>query len=196
MIGQTTISVSAAEGRDAKIETVSAWTARLQTEWFEQKRVGQESERAERERAEQSRSQGTSTSESGGRDAGRISSSGKGDAEHVLLGQLASFGELDELTRKNHETLEEVQRLFGKLAAGTFATGGTELTDVHKLRELNRLLAMAKTIEEIAVGAVSAIALGRRHEGLETLEFRITEYVIDNRPVKVHPPFLRAKHLT
>ncbi|CAM9961319.1 unnamed protein product, partial [Ectocarpus fasciculatus] len=96
------------------------------------------------------------SSESGGTAPtadGPMSSSGggdtEGDTEHAFRVQVASFPELEELTRENRGQLENVKRLLGKPVADTVRPG-TELTDGEKLRELDRLVAMAKTLGEMA----------------------------------------------
>ncbi|CAM9872428.1 unnamed protein product, partial [Ectocarpus sp. 4 AP-2014] len=110
-----------------------------------------EQERANQKLAEQSRAEEHARSERGGTNVApdeRNSSSGKGDAEHVVRVQVASFAELDSLTRENHETLEEVKRLIRK--PPNSCPRGTESTDTDKLRELDRLVAMAKALDEVA----------------------------------------------
>ncbi|CAM9500905.1 unnamed protein product, partial [Ectocarpus fasciculatus] len=79
----------------------------------------------------------------------RNSSSEGGDAEHLFRAQVASFAELDEITRGNHETLKEVKRLLESTASGGGPTGA-ELTRTDKLQELDRLVAMAKDLGEVA----------------------------------------------
>ncbi|CAM9763764.1 unnamed protein product [Ectocarpus sp. 13 AM-2016] len=130
-------------------ESLRAWKTRLQSRLAEQKRA--EQERAKQQRAEQSRAEEHARLERGGTNAapdGRSSSSGNRDAEHVFRVQVASFAELDSLTRENHETLEEVKRLIRKPANS--CPRGTESTDTDKLRELDRLVAMAKALDEMA----------------------------------------------
>lgn len=65
--------------------------------------------------------------------------------------QVASFADLDELTRENREALEEVKRLIGQPAAADTLCSGTDL--IYKLGELDRLIAMAKTLGEMTVSA-------------------------------------------
>ncbi|CAM9229427.1 unnamed protein product [Pylaiella littoralis] len=105
-------------------ESLSAWRSRLQAELVEKKP-------AEQERTEQSRAE-----------------------EHARLQpmfrvQVASFAELDELTRENLETLQEIKQLLEKPAAG-IVPSGTELTDADKLQELDKLVTMAKTLGDVA----------------------------------------------
>lgn len=136
-----TYSPLAITGGPGKNESLSAWRSRLQAELFEQKR-------AEQERTQQSRAEEHARLEPGGTKAapaGRISSS-------MFRVQVASFAELDELTRENHETLQEIKELLEKPAAG-IVPSGTELTDADKLQELDKLVAMAKTLGDVAVSA-------------------------------------------
>lgn len=84
--------------------------------------------------------------------AGRLTSSARGHAEQLLEVQVASFAELDELTRENHATLEEVKILLREPAGGNFLPDDV-LTDAEKLQELDRLVAMAKALGEVAVSA-------------------------------------------
>ncbi|CAM9995974.1 unnamed protein product [Ectocarpus sp. 12 AP-2014] len=79
----------------------------------------------------------------------RNSSSGGGDAENLFRAQVASFAELDEITRDNHKTLKEVKRLLESTANGSGPTGA-DLTHTDKLQELDRLVAMAKDLGEVA----------------------------------------------
>lgn len=72
--------------------------------------------------------------------------------EPMFRVQVASFAELDELTRENHETLQEIKQLLEKPAA-EIVPSGTELTDADKLQELDKLVAMAKTLGDVAVSA-------------------------------------------
>lgn len=142
-------------GGPGEYEPVSAWRKRRQKKSVEQKR-------AERERSEPSRAHDHPRSEQEGGDpapAGHISFSGAADADQVLREQLASFGELRELCRESHQSLEEVKQLLGKHSAGE-PSPGDELTNETKLRELDRLLAMAKSLEEMAVRATLAVSLG------------------------------------
>lgn len=71
----------------------------------------------------------------------------------LLQMQVVTFKELRELSKENHETLEGIRRLLGT-SASVKLVPGTELTDASKLRELDRLLAMAKALDEIAVSAL------------------------------------------
>lgn len=109
--------------------------------------------RGEHERAEQSQVQEYARLEPRGTHtapAGIISSSRGRDSQQLLRELVASFAELDKLTRENHEFLQEMKRLVGKPGAGTFPSA-TTLTDADKLQELNRLLAMAKALGDVAV---------------------------------------------
>ena len=65
---------------------------------------------------------------------------------------LASFAELNAIVRENHETLEKMKRLIGEPAASSFPSG-TELTETDRMREINKLVIMAKTLGEVAVSA-------------------------------------------
>lgn len=127
-------------------ESLSQWTARLRKQSAEQ-------ERSKQKIVEQNRVQEHASLES--RDTiptpeGRVSSPGGGDTEHEFRVQAASFPEVEELTRDNRGKLEDVKRLLGKPAVDTVRLG-TELTDREKLRELDRLVAMAKTLGEMTV---------------------------------------------
>ena len=82
----------------------------------------------------------------------RASSTEERNAESSFRAQLASFAELDELTRTNRENLEGVKQLFRKPNADRFLPG-IDLPDADKLRELDRLLALAKALGEVAVRA-------------------------------------------
>lgn len=82
--------------------------------------------------------------------AGRPSSSEGGNAEDAFRVQVASFAELDGLTRENHKALEEVKHLLEKSAAGSFPPG-TGLPDADKLLELDRMVCSAKALGEVAV---------------------------------------------
>ncbi|CAM9962669.1 unnamed protein product [Ectocarpus sp. 4 AP-2014] len=79
----------------------------------------------------------------------RNSSSDGEDAENLFQAQVASFAELDEITRNNHKTLKEVKRLLESTATGSGPTGA-DLTRTDKLQELDRLVAMAKDLGEVA----------------------------------------------
>ena len=74
------------------------------------------------------------------------------DSERSLRVQVASFGELENLTRENPEALERLVHLVGKPNAGGFSLG-TEFENEEKLRELDRLVAMAKVLDEMTVSA-------------------------------------------
>lgn len=82
----------------------------------------------------------------------RASSTEERNTESSFGAQLASFAELDELTRTNRENLEGVKQLFRKPNADRFLPGA-DLPDADKLRELDRLLALAKALGEVAVRA-------------------------------------------
>ncbi|CAM9295990.1 unnamed protein product [Ectocarpus sp. 6 AP-2014] len=79
----------------------------------------------------------------------RNSSSDGGDAENLFRAQVASFAELDDITRDNHKTLKEVKRLLESTATGSGPTGA-DLTRTDKLQELDRLVAMAKDLGDVA----------------------------------------------
>lgn len=85
---------------------------------------------------------------------GRVSSSGGGDTEHEFRVHVASFPAVEELTRENRGKFLDVKLLLGKPAADAVRLG-TELTDREKLRELDRLVAMAKTLGEMTVSELS-----------------------------------------
>lgn len=76
----------------------------------------------------------------------------EGDAERSLQAQVASFTELEKLTRENREALEGIRRLVGKPAAGG-SSPRTDFTNEDKMRELDRLVAMAKALGEMTVSA-------------------------------------------
>ena len=75
----------------------------------------------------------------------------EGDAERSLQAQVASFTDLEKLTRENREALEGIRRLVAKPAAG--GSPRTDLTNEDKMRELDRLVAMAKALGEMTVSA-------------------------------------------
>ncbi|CAM9481990.1 unnamed protein product [Sphacelaria rigidula] len=95
------------------------------------------------------RLQGQRAKETSAALTGRLTSSARGHAEQLLEVQVASFAELDELTRENHATLEEVKILLREPAGGNFLPDDV-LTDAEKLQELDRLVAMAKALGEVA----------------------------------------------
>eukprot|EP00752_Nemacystus_decipiens_P006453 g5812.t1 len=129
-------------------ESVLAWRSRLQATL-----------------AEQSGAEGKDVNGSGGakttpdgrayppeRREGR---GGAKESEHLFRLRVASFAGLEELTSKNQDTLDEVRRLIRKSAtSGGAPSSGTDLTDVTKLRELDRLASMAKALGEVASGHV------------------------------------------
>ncbi|CAM9677770.1 unnamed protein product [Ectocarpus sp. 12 AP-2014] len=142
-------------------ESLSQWTARLRKESAEQKRSKQKI-------AEQSRPRSTQAFESGrgkhhcrwtcvlvrgGRYGARLSGAGiflpSGGGTH---------------SRKPWRVLD-VKRLLGKPAADVVRLG-TELTDREKLRELDRLVAMAKTLGEITSKHTEDEGLQRKEAGL------------------------------
>eukprot|EP00752_Nemacystus_decipiens_P016018 g14320.t2 len=131
------------DGGPREGESLRSWKSRLQAELVERKPV-------ERERAQQGRDEEHARLEQAGTiagTAGPTSSSSGREQQQLFREQVASFAELDELTRKNHESLLEITRLMAKTAAGSLSS---ELTDADKLRELDRLLAMAKTLGDMA----------------------------------------------
>lgn len=101
----------------------------------------------------------------------QLSSSGVEDAGHVFRVQVASFAELHELTRDNHNTLEEMKNLVGNPVPGTSAVGfpnGAEFIDTDKLRELDQLVAMAKALGEMAVSEILAFSHVPQHRYVKT----------------------------
>lgn len=73
-------------------------------------------------------------------------------SEHSFRAQVASFVALDELTRENHEALKGLKRLLQSSAAGgRFPPAVADPPDADKLRELDRLVALAKALDEVAV---------------------------------------------
>lgn len=150
-------SPSAITGGRGKGESLEAWKTRLRSELAQQEHA--EQERAEQERAEQSRAEersGLELKETDGAPVERSSSSGGGGSEDRFRAQVASFADLNELTRENRETLEEVKRLLGRPARADTLPPGTELT--FQLGELDSLIAMAKTLAEMTVSASLAVA--------------------------------------
>lgn len=133
-------------GGPGKKESIGAWRARLQSELAEQKG-------AEQEPAKQGRTEERARLERGGTDAvpvGHSSSlSGGEGSENLFRVQVASFADLDRLTRENRETLGEVKCLLGQTAAAGTVPSGMDLTD--KLGNLDSLIAMAKTLGEMTV---------------------------------------------
>eukprot|EP00903_Cladosiphon_okamuranus_P009011 g8620.t1 len=128
-------------------ESLQAWRTRLKSELVEQ-------ERAKQDRAEQSRAEEHARLEHVVPNAaltGHTSSSqgGGGDPEDLSRVHLESFAGLHGIIRENHEALEQMKRLIEKPAASSFPPG-TELTETAKLRELDRLVAMAKALGEVA----------------------------------------------
>eukprot|EP00752_Nemacystus_decipiens_P007102 g6364.t1 len=119
-------------------ESLGEWRTRLQSELAEQKR------------AEQSRAKERVELELGATGAAPVghSSSRGGGSENLFRVQVASFADLDELTRENRETLEEVKSLVGQTAATDTLPSDTELT--CKLEELDSLIGMAKTLGVMA----------------------------------------------
>ncbi|CAM9616074.1 unnamed protein product [Ectocarpus sp. 6 AP-2014] len=106
---------------------------------------------AEQKCADRKRAEARARLERKGTDAspvGHTSSSGDGGSEHLFRVQVASFADLDEFTRDNRETLGEVKRLLGQPASADTLSSGTDL--IYKLGELDRLIAMAKTLGELA----------------------------------------------
>lgn len=77
----------------------------------------------------------------------------KGGTEHSFRALVADFPRLEELTRDcSGNTLEEVKRLIQPPARGSFPTS-SKLIDEDKGRELDRLVAIAKALHEMAVSA-------------------------------------------
>eukprot|EP00752_Nemacystus_decipiens_P017286 g15487.t1 len=68
---------------------------------------------------------------------------------YIRIGEI-----LDNSVEENRETLEELKRLLGQDAADDTLISGTELTS--KLEELDRLVALAKTLDEMAVRNAAA----------------------------------------
>lgn len=137
-------------------ESLEEWKTRLRSELTKQNP-------AKQARAGRSRSEERAGVEPGGGDAapvGRDSSSGVGGSEHLFRVQVASFADLDELTREGRKTLEEVKGLLVRPAAAGGFPSGTELSD--KLHELNSLVAMAKSLGEMTVSPSLATAVGTR----------------------------------
>ena len=107
---------------------------------------------AEQEPAEQSHDEeraGLEVGRAGPAPVGRSSSSGGGGSKHLLREQVESFADLGELTSQNRDTPEEVKRLLGQPAASDSLASAMEHT-------YKRLLAMAKTLEEMTVSGSSA----------------------------------------
>lgn len=122
-------------------ETVTAAAGRTySSEGVEQERLGRQG----------SQTQAGEPGEATAVPAGRSVSSEGRDAEHSFRVQVASFAELDELTRENHKALEEVKHLIEKSTADKFPPGA-KLPGADKLRELDRLVALAKALGEVAV---------------------------------------------
>lgn len=129
-------------------ESLDMWRERLRHQQVAQ-RDEQENESGVRR---SSYTQGGGSREASAAAAGRSSLSEGGDAEYTFRVQVASFAELEELTRENYEALNEVKHLLQETAAGSFSPG-PELPDTEKLRELDRLVALAKALGEVAVRA-------------------------------------------
>lgn len=126
-------------GGPRESEPLSAWKTRLQAELDELKDTKLEPKLAE---------------ETNATPAGRFTSSVEEDAEHLFRVQVAPLAELNQLTKDNYAALEDVRRLLEKPAGGILLHNDV-LTDAEKLRELDRLVAMAKTLGEVAVSAAS-----------------------------------------
>ncbi len=124
-------------------ETLDSWRARLKQQ--QPADVGKEKV------AEQgsSRTQGEEQAGSNVAPAGSTSSPEE-DIERSLRVQVASFAELQNVTRENREALEGIRRLIGTPTAGS-TSSGNEFANEDKLRELDRLMAMAKVLDEMAV---------------------------------------------
>lgn len=137
-------------GGPAENESLASWRARL--------RPQQEAERDEEQekvpvRRSSPTTQGGEARGSNAAPIGGTSFSQEGeDAEHLLRAQVASFASLEELTRNNGESLEEVKLLIETSPTGSF-TYGAKFSDTDKLRELDRLAEMAKALCEVAVSA-------------------------------------------
>lgn len=149
-------------GGPGKIESLQAWRTRLQSELVEQERAKQD--RAEQRRAEEQERLELVVPNSDL--TGRTSSSlgGGGESEHSFRVHLESFSELRDITRENRETLEQMKHLVGKPSASSFPPG-TELTETAKMRELDSLVAMAKTLGEVTVSATWNTSLGGSEDG-------------------------------
>lgn len=145
----------------------------------EQKHAEQEhveQERTEQERAGQSRAEERAGLEREGTDAtpvGDSSSSGGGGSEDRFRVQVASFADLNELTRENRETLEEVKRLLGQPTAADTLPSDAELT--CQLGELDSLIGMAKTLDEMTVSA--SLANCCRYAATMGGEWGLSDYV-------------------
>ena len=87
-------------------------------------------------------------------------------AEQVFRVQVASFEELHELTRENRETLGEMAGLLGSSVPGASSVdfpNSMEVVDADKLRELDKLVAMAKALGEMTVSATLTSSIVARH---------------------------------
>eukprot|EP00752_Nemacystus_decipiens_P005336 g4840.t1 len=151
-------------GGPEKKESLTAWRARLQSESAEQTLA--EHERAEQDLAEQSRTEESAGLDRGEADASTVGHSIKsGGSEHLFRMEIASFAELDELTRENREKLEEVKRLLAQPATSCTFPSGVELTD--KLGELDSLIAMAKTLGEMTSRYTADLDIQKKEMSLD-----------------------------
>lgn len=132
-----------------KGEALDSWRARLREQQPAEPDVGKDKVIVQRSFSTQSREPAGSNAAS----AGGTSSPEEEDAERSLRVQVASFTELENLTRENREALEGIRRLIGKQTTGS-SSSGTEFASEDKLRELERLIAMAKVLDEMAVSAI------------------------------------------
>lgn len=77
----------------------------------------------------------------------------KGHTERLFRAEVAEFPRLKELTRDcSGNTLEEVKRLIQAPTRGSFPAS-SKLIDEDKGRELDRLVAIARALHEMAVSA-------------------------------------------
>jgi len=129
-------------------ESHDSWRARLREQQPAEPDVGKEEVTVQRAPP----AEGVEPAKSDVAPAGSTSSPEEENSECSLQVQVASFAELTNLTRENREALEGIRRLVGKTTAGS-SSSGTEVANEDKLRELERLIAMAKVLEEMAVSA-------------------------------------------
>lgn len=76
----------------------------------------------------------------------------EGDAVHVFQAQVAPFSGLSTVVGGSHATREQVKQLVDALSANSVSPG-TEGVETDKLRELDRLVLMAKDLGDMAVSA-------------------------------------------
>ena len=134
-------------------ETLDSWRERLREQLPAEPHVGKENTTGHRSTSTQGEELARSDAASTG---GPFSP--EEDAEHSLRVQAASFAELESLTRENREALEGVRRLIGTPTGGS-SSSGIDLANEDKLRELDRLIAMAKVLDEMTVSATLKTAL-------------------------------------